>query len=119
MISDDTESIMRGHEARNAELVTQLKSRGVDLQGTRSIEHHFWSKTQRDAALLAHELYRRGFLILVLAPAAPREGSEYTWNVEAGLKDSIERTTSGEVARELVSLAASFNSKYDGWGTAV
>lgn len=86
MKGDDLEAIVYGHESRNAELVTQLKSRGVDVQGPRSIEHHFWSKNQRDGALLAHELYKRGFLVLVLAPAAPRDGSEYTWNVEAGSK---------------------------------
>ncbi|HEX2060279.1 MAG TPA: ribonuclease E inhibitor RraB [Thermoanaerobaculia bacterium] len=116
---NDRDLALRGHAVRNAELVGKLRSRGVDLQAPRSIEHHFWSRSQRDAALLSHELYRRGFLILVLAPASPREGSEYTWNVEAGKQDTIEHTASDDLAGELFDLAASFNSRYDGWGTSV
>lgn len=116
---NDRDLALQGHAARNAELATKLRSRGVDFQTLRSIEHHFWSKTQRDAALLSNELYRRGFLLLVLAPAAPRDGSEYTWNVEAGFRDTIEHAVSDDLARDLVDLAASFNSRYDGWGTAV
>jgi regulator of RNase E activity RraB len=116
---NDRDVALRGHAARNAKLVIDLRSRSVDLQALRSIEHHFWSRTQRDAALLANELYRRGFLLLVLAPATPSEGSEYTWNVEAGFRDAIEHAASDEVAGDLVDLATSFNSRYDGWGTAV
>jgi hypothetical protein len=117
MIIDD--AAFHGHVARNAELLSRLKSREVDVKISRSIEHHFWSKSQRDAALLSNELYKRGFLLLVLAPAAPKEGSEFTWNVEAGVKDSIEHAASDEVARELLELAAAFHSRYDGWGSSV
>jgi regulator of RNase E activity RraB len=91
----------------------------VDLNAPRSIEHHFWAKTQRDAALLANELYKRGYLLLVLAPAARREDSVYTWNVEAGFRQSAEDAGSDDVSRELVLLAGSFNSRYDGWGTTI
>lgn len=110
---------VRGHSARNVELIANLRSRGVDVGSPRSIEHHFWSRTQRDAALLSHELYRRGFFLLVLAPATPKVGSELKWNVEAGVKDTVEHAASDDVARELVEVAASFNSRYDGWGTSV
>lgn len=116
---NDRNLALQGHAARNAELVTKLRNRGVDLQMPRSVEHHFWSKTQRDAAMLSNELYRRGFLLLVLAPAASREDSEYTWNVEAGFRDTIAHAASDDVARDLVDLAMSFNSRYDGWGTSV
>jgi regulator of RNase E activity RraB len=117
MTTDD--AAVLGHAARNAELLANLKSRGVNVGDPRSIEHHFWSKSQRDAALLANELYKRGFLLLVLAPATPKEGSDLKWNVEAGIRDSAENAASDDVARELVQLAASFNSRYDGWGTSV
>jgi regulator of RNase E activity RraB len=115
----DRDLTLQGHAARNAELLEMLRNRAVDLKAHRSIEHHFWSKSQRDAALLANELYRRGFLLLILARAAPREGSDYTWNVEAGFRDTIEHAASDAVARDLVDLATAFNSRYDGWGTSV
>ena len=116
MTNDET---VNGHSARNADLVRKLKDRGVDLETPRSIEHHFWSKTQRDAALLSNDLYKRGFLLLVLAPAARKEGSEYTWNVEAGFKETVQHAASDDVVRDLVDLAARFNSRYDGWGTSI
>jgi regulator of RNase E activity RraB len=117
--NNDAEAATHGHAVRNAALLANLTSRGVDLAAPRSVEHHFWSRTQRDAALLAHELYKRGYLLLVLAPAAHREGSEYEWNVEAGAKQSAAVAGSDATAQELVDLAMSLNSRYDGWGTAI
>jgi regulator of RNase E activity RraB len=96
-----------------------VKARGVETRDAFNVEHHFWSKTQRDAALLANELYKRGFLLLVLAPATRASSSEYAWNVEAGTKDSIDHAASDDVASELVDLATLFNSRYDGWGTTI
>ena len=119
MTNSEVNTAVRGHVARGVELLGALRRRGVNLVELRSIEHHFWAKSQRDAALLAHALYKRDFLILVIAPASPREGSEYTWNVEAGIRDNIEHAAGEEVAKELVNLAVSFNSRYDGWGASV
>ena len=58
-------------------------------------------------------------MLLVLAPAARKDGSDYTWNVEAGVKDSVEHVVKEDVVRQIVELAASWNSRYDGWGTTV
>ncbi len=118
-MNDDLDTLVRGHSLRNDELVRSLEVRGVDLKTPRSIEHHFWSKTQRDAALLANDLYKRGFMLLVLAPAARKDGSDYKWNVEAGVKDSVEHAVREDVVRDIVELATSRNSRYDGWGTTV
>jgi regulator of RNase E activity RraB len=116
---NDLEAAVRGHSIRNSKLLSSLSSRGIDLNTPRSVEHHFWAKTQRDAALLANELYKRGYLLLVLAPAAHREHSEYTWNVEAGFRDSAAHAGSEELVKDLIGLATSFNSRYDGWGTSI
>jgi regulator of RNase E activity RraB len=115
----DIESFVRGHSTRNEELRDKLAKRGIDLKVPRSIEHHFWAKTKRDAALLGNELYKRGYLLLTLAPATVSEGHEHKWNIEAGSRDSVEHASSDDLANELVRLADAFNGRYDGWGTSI
>lgn len=47
-----------GHRARNRELRIIFEERKVDLDEPRPIEFHFWTWTQRDAAVLGRSLYQ-------------------------------------------------------------
>jgi len=76
---------LSGHRNRNRELRTEFERRKVDVNEPRPIEFHFWSWTQRDAALLGRSLYQMGFLVRRLAPA-PTEDDPERWAVEAGAK---------------------------------
>jgi regulator of RNase E activity RraB len=41
------------------------------------------------------------------------------WNIEAGIKDTVQDLTSPSNVRKFVELAAQFNALFDGWGTVV
>jgi regulator of RNase E activity RraB len=107
-----------GHRARNAELLRALRDRGLSLDQPRAVEHHFWADKQEDAALLAKELYKKGYLILSISPTDLGDGPK-SWNVEAGVQQSPEIAASPELGAELVRLAAGLGCVYDGWGTSV
>lgn len=111
--------LAHGHAARNAELVRKLRERGVDLQTLRSIEHHFWSKTQRDAALLRRSFTVVDFCFWCLLPPRHVKALSTRGTSRPLFRDTIQHAASDDVARDLVALAASFNSRYDGWGTSV
>ena len=118
MLSDTTiRESLRGHEARNAKLLDDLKAKHADLATSRSIDHHFWAPDQRSAALLAKSLYDRGYLVLMISPAETKDGQ--LWNVEAGFKRSLVAAASAGVTEELVTLAAQFDAEYDGWGSSI
>jgi hypothetical protein len=108
---------INGHLKRNEVLKNTLKDKGVVLNQSRSIELHFWAFAKQDAVLLAKALYDAGLLILALAPVpADQEGK---WNIEAGVKDSVDSLTSFSMVKKFVELAAHYNAVYDGWGTVV
>jgi len=87
------------------------------LTEERPVDVHFWAWDQTDAANLARELYRRGYLVTVIA-RADAEQDEECWNVEAGAKIAPQNVLSDEFTEDLVRLAAAHDSAYDGWGTA-
>jgi regulator of RNase E activity RraB len=107
-----------GHNARNAELLRHIQEKGVAIGEIRSIEHQFYAQGQKNAALLARELYNRGYLVLVLAPPGAEDDSDY-WNVEVGIQRTPAEAASHSVTEELVRLAAKFDADYDGWGTLI
>ena len=107
---------MAGHDARNIELLKHLQEEGVALGVPRPVEHHFFASNQRNAALLAKELYERGYLILVLSPPVAEDDSG-SWNLEAGIQRTPDEAASHDVTEELVRLAAKYDTHYDGWGT--
>ncbi len=111
-----SESI-KGHAVRNAALLKDLRLRGVDVSLSHSVEHHFWARDQRSAALLAQRLYELGHLILVISPV-DEDGSKM-WNVEAGIQRTLEDAGGERVTDELVRLAAQFGATYDGWGANI
>src|SRR5258708_3670713 len=110
--------ILRGHESRNEELLRALQTKGVALDKGRSVEHHFWANSQREAALLAKELYDRGFLELAISPVSTEDDSKL-WDVEAGVQQAPTVAASREISEELTRLAAQFDAVYDGWGTSI
>lgn len=104
------------HAERNEKLLKRLGTRGVDLDAPRSVEHHFWAHSQKDAALLARELYAKGYLILALMPTGE---PTRTWSIDAGISRSPISAASDAVTKSLVQLALRFNAEYDGWGTSI
>jgi regulator of RNase E activity RraB len=119
MLNDsEIQESMAGHAERNAELLEHLRKKGVSLDTPQSVEHHFWAEDQQSAALLAKELYGRGYLVLVISPADTEDGSKL-WNVEAGIKRTLGEAADSAVTEDLIRLAGRFNATYDGWGASV
>ena len=110
--------MLKGHDGRNEELLRTLQTRGVALDKARSVEYHFWANSQREAAMLAKELYNRGFLVLAISPVDGADGSQ-SWNVEAGATHAPAVAASRETSEDLTRLAAQFDAIYDGWGTSL
>ena len=101
-------------------LLATMRDMGLDLQQSRSVEHHFLAENQQNASLLARALYEKGYLILMLAPSDSEDGSHSScWNVEAQVQHTPEEAASSLISEELVRLAAQFDAVYDGWGTPV
>jgi regulator of RNase E activity RraB len=112
------EEVISGHEARNAELRVRLLGKGVDLEAVRDIECHFWAYDESGATSFAEALVPKGFRILVKR-YSPSPKDDKKWNIEAGIRQSINLTLRREFTESLVLLAASHNSHYDGWGTSI
>jgi regulator of RNase E activity RraB len=106
------------HETRNVALRRLFQEKGVDLSEARCIECHFWAGGRDAAAALAAGLTDRGFKILAQGRAAQKEDRN-RWNVEGEIRQSIDLTMRREFIEELVRLAGSHNSTFDGWGTLV
>src|SRR5258708_4588319 len=112
------EETILAHEARNAALRRVLEEKRVDPTEARSIQCHFWTWSPVDAAALAADLRDRGFKILVQSPAALKDDPN-RWNVESEIQQTINLTTRREFIEELVRLASSRNSTFDGGGTLI
>jgi hypothetical protein len=112
------EEAISGHEARNTALRRVFIEKGVDFAEPRLIECHFWTWSKEDAAGLTEALATRGFRILAQGPTAS-SNDPCLWNVEAGIRQSIELTLRHEFTDQLVRIAAAHSGRYDGWGTRV
>ena len=104
-IADD----LNDHRERNRDLRAKFEALHVDLKEPRPVEFHFWSWSQRDAAVIGRSLYQMGFLVRLLAPS-PDENDPDRWSVEAGAKIPLTQALSDELAEKLVKLAASEES---------
>ena len=114
----DRNSKLLGHVQRNLALVKVFSEKQFDLNEPRSVELHFWSWNHPNSVRLAHELYKKGFMLLLLKPAFLEQDPD-RWNIEAGTRASIYKVVSEEFTASLVDLAQSLQSDYDGWGTSV
>ena len=109
---------IHGHRNRNLALRAQFEERGVDLDQPRSVDFHFWAPTQRDAAVLARSLYKKGFLIHLRAPA-PAENEPDRWSIDGGVKIPLTQALSERLTEELIKLASDEEATFDGWGTSI
>ena len=114
----DVQEAVSGHAARNAQLQEALRKKRVDIKSSRPIDCHFWAGSRKAAQELAQALRSRGFTILVQRKAAT-PSVDFPWNVEARVIQSVDLTTRPEFTDELVRLAFSHHSVYDGWGTSL
>ncbi|HWQ54665.1 MAG TPA: ribonuclease E inhibitor RraB [Bryobacteraceae bacterium] len=103
---------------RNADLRQVLLGKGVNLTEQRPVDVHFWAWTQRDAAVLARELFKKGFLVKLLSPS-PTPDDEARWGIEAGALVVPDQILGDEFTEGMVRLAAQSDSVYDGWGSEV
>jgi hypothetical protein len=104
------------HRQRNAELQKVLVAKNIDLKERRPIDVHFWAWSQRDAAVIGRDLFKRGFLVKLIAPS-PQPGDEERWGVEAGALIVPEEILGDEFTEGMVRLASTQDGTYDGWGT--
>jgi hypothetical protein len=113
---EEIESAVAGHRARNAELRLHLTRKGIALSEGRPVDVHFLADDQHDAAMLARELFKKGFLVKLLAPAGQDE-SDGRWSVEAGALVPPDQILGERLTAQLVRMAADCGAVYDGWGT--
>lgn len=118
MTEDEILESIAGHRQRNTQLRQVLSDKQVNLSEQRPTEVHFWAWSERDAAVLAQELYKKGFLVKHISPS-PEPGDEKLWSIEAGAQVIPEEILGDEFTEGMVRLAARFDSVYDGWGTSV
>src|SRR5688572_30173505 len=109
MNETEINEIVKGNQERNRELLNTLVNKGVTLDESRTIEHHFWANSQSEAALLAKELYNRGFLVLAISPIKTNNDS-IVWNLEAAIEQAPSSAVSRQVTEELTRLAAGFDA---------
>ena len=95
-----------------------LSARGVPLDEARNVELHFWAAGQANAAQLALELYKKGYLVLCLAPAQAANNVG-RWNIEAGAKLNPKQVADETLVKDLIGLSILCSGTYDGWGTSV
>lgn len=103
------------HIRRNWEILKYLKGRGMELRSALLTEHHFMTKRQLEAGKLAILLEQKGFNIIEITPAETKEGDD-GWAVVGEMEMTLEAAADPATIEELVQLAATFDSRYEGWG---
>ena len=114
----DIQSAVAAHRARNAELRERLIRSAVALSESRPVDVHFWADDQHGAAVLGRELFKKGFLVKLMAPVTYETGGS-RWNIEAGALVPPEQILGDRLTEQLVRLAADCGAVYDGWGTSL
>jgi Regulator of ribonuclease activity B len=108
---------VEGHNDRNSELVAILAKKGIEKSDEIEADYHFWAFTHNDAIALAKRLYDEGYIVLVLSPVKEKE--DIFWNLEARKREIVSEVINSENSENLVMLADTYDSTYDGWGTSV
>ena len=104
------------HDARNVGLLTALAEKGVDLRTTRPIDLFFHAVSESEAYQFGRAL--KIVQIEVVRTGPPSE-TNAAWLLEARANLTPQEVAAGEYTRSLVRLAATYNARYDGWGTSV
>jgi hypothetical protein len=116
MTEAEIQTSLAKHRDRNAQLRQVLSERAVNFSQERPVDVHFWVWSQRDAAVLARDLFKQGFLVKLLSSASsPDDPSR--WTVDAGARVAPERMLGDEFTERMIRLAAEHDAIYDGWGT--
>jgi regulator of RNase E activity RraB len=106
------------HLKRNWEILKCLRERGIELRSALLTEHHFMTSRQLEAGKLAMALDQKGFNILEMTPAETKDGQE-AWAIVGEVEMTLEAAADPATTEELIKLAATFDSKYEGWGAEV
>jgi regulator of RNase E activity RraB len=114
----EIDSALAAHRARNTELRQLLLTKNVVLSEERPVDVHFWADDRHDAATLARGLFKKGFLVTLLAPSS-ENATGAGWNVEAGALIAPDQILGERLTEQLVRMAAECNATYDGWGTQI
>jgi hypothetical protein len=109
--------VIAGHEARNSELLAIFMKKNVDLDVKRQIDLHFWVTDKSNAEALKKSLERKGFSIQRLVDTGNK--TDFPWNLEAGLFQSISQIVATEFTSDLARSANEYSAIYDGWGTSI
>jgi hypothetical protein len=104
--------VAAGHNSRNLVLCDQLRTKGMDLEASRTIDLYFWADNKQSAQQLRFALKERGFR----KPRKDPTDDSHVWNVEANIEASILHVTNPEFVQEMCELALINGSKFDGWG---
>lgn len=99
---------------RNREILSFLRSKGVETDKPCPTLHFFLTPSQLEAAKLVAELEPRGFLIKDIAPVETEDGTSM-WSVEAEMDMALDLAASEETARELLGIGLKYGCRYDGW----
>jgi regulator of RNase E activity RraB len=119
MLNDDQIQVsIDEHLRRNWEILKYLKEKGIELRSALLTEHHFMTARQLEAGKLAMALDQKGFNILEMTPAETKEGQE-GWTIVGEVEMTLEAAADPATAEELIKLAATFDSRYEGWGAEV
>ncbi len=117
-MADHVHESLAKHRKRNADLRQVLVGKGVNLSEQCPADIHFWAWSQRDASVLARELFKKGFLVKLLSPS-PAPEDEDRWGIEAGALIVPDQILGDDFTEGMVRLAAQCEAVYDGWGTEV
>jgi Regulator of ribonuclease activity B len=106
---------LAGHAARNAALVSNISERGGDLNCNRLIDCFFFAPSEDAALSLSGALQSNGISGLSLQHSESKD--DLTWSVQGSITASVVAFTSPDRTEQLIRLAASHDSIFDGWGT--
>ena len=104
------------HDARNLQLRRRLAERGLDWREQFQTTCRFRAPGRRAATLLAAELYKKGFILVVRLSGT---GKNTPWQVRARRCQSIDTSASHEFTEQMVRTAAAFSCSYEGWDAAL
>jgi len=104
---------------RDADLIAQVKSYGVELGNARQIDLMFWAPDEAKAKLLVEAMKRNEMPpFLVLGPANEKE-ADRRWAIRCSITASVTFITTKENIETFILFADKFECDYDGWGTPI
>lgn len=104
-----------GHLVGDADVISQLRKAGSDLNKTHPVEFFLYFPTEDAARRVGDALFALGF-----TPAVrPASSGSLDWLVLATRKMVPSVELMRELRRDLSTLSAAEGGEYDGWGTSL